>query len=224
MGHTLIKHLDSTKLNRKLFYLDAGAPDLPPITDKVSIAPGSEARDLPTGDKWILNTQFIWQKIPKEGGGGSGGGIPEPPNDGQDYVRAHGVWNPAAYAEAWVEAAIGDLDDLVTTDKTTLVAAINEAAQTGGGTPCPIGPDGPPGPAGPEGPEGPAGIPGPAGPEGPAGLTGPAGPAGPEGPEGIQGVQGLTGPQGDEGPAGVQGTPGPAGPPANINFRGEWQA
>lgn len=60
MGYRLIKHLESSQYNRKLFYLDRGAIDLPPIKDFTSIMPGSEARSLSTGEKWILNTQFKW--------------------------------------------------------------------------------------------------------------------------------------------------------------------
>lgn len=60
MGYKLIKHLESAGFNRKLFYLDHGAQDLPPIVNKTDILPGSEARDLRTGDKWILDTGYRW--------------------------------------------------------------------------------------------------------------------------------------------------------------------
>lgn len=60
MGYRLIKHLESAGYNRKLFYLDRGAQDLPPIVNKTDIQPGSEARNLLTGEKWILNTAYEW--------------------------------------------------------------------------------------------------------------------------------------------------------------------
>lgn len=63
MGFKFIKHLESTNYNRKLFYLDRGAIDLPPILDRADIQPGSEARSLLTGDKWVLNSEFKWMYI-----------------------------------------------------------------------------------------------------------------------------------------------------------------
>lgn len=77
MGYKHIKHLESVEYNRKLFYLDRGAIDLPPITDLNSIRPGSEARSLTTGEKWVLNTKYKWVWVGKgdcccSGGSGSG--------------------------------------------------------------------------------------------------------------------------------------------------------
>lgn len=66
MGYKLIKHLESANYNRKLFYLDHGAQDLPPIVNQTDIQPGSEARDLLTGEKWILNTEYKWIYIGTE--------------------------------------------------------------------------------------------------------------------------------------------------------------
>lgn len=77
MGYRHIKYLESVEHNRKLFYLDRGAIDLPPIIDFTSIAPGSEARSLTTGEKWVLNTKYKWVWIGTgdcccSGGSGSG--------------------------------------------------------------------------------------------------------------------------------------------------------
>lgn len=80
MGYQLVKHLESQQYNRKLFYLDQGAEDLPPITNFTDIQPGSEARSLSTGEKWILNTHYKWVYIKDSGCGccgsssGAGGG------------------------------------------------------------------------------------------------------------------------------------------------------
>lgn len=171
MGYTLIKKLDSANLNRCLYYLDNGAVDLPPIKDKTSIAPGSESRDLPTGDKWILNSEYIWQKVPNSGSGG-GGSMIEPPNDGRNYVREYGQWNPADYAETW---QVGNLDDLVTLNKDNLVNAINEAyAHTGA-----------------QGPKGDPGEDGKDGLDGEKGEKGDQGEVGPMGPQGIPGENAI---------------------------------
>ena len=117
-----------------------------------------------------------------------------------------------------IQSQIGDLADLTTEAKDTLVAAINEAARTGGsgggGTPADVkmkvsggyiqySTDGGAtwtnliamadliGPAGPAGPKGDTGESGPAGPKGDTGDTGPAGPAGQAG-IGIQSVEQTT--------------------------------
>lgn len=81
MGYQLVKHLESQQYNRKLFYLDQGAEDLPPIINFTDIQPGSESRSLTTGEKWILNTHFKWVYIKESGcgccggsGSGAGGG------------------------------------------------------------------------------------------------------------------------------------------------------
>lgn len=78
MGFKLVKHLEAVEYNRKLFYLDRGAADLPPITDTQTIRPGSEARSLATGEKWVLNTAFKWVWVGTgdcccTGGNGTGG-------------------------------------------------------------------------------------------------------------------------------------------------------
>ena len=86
MGHKLVKHLDAAGYNRKLFYLDRGAIDLPPIVNLTDIQPGSEARSLLTGEKWILNTHYKWIYIDENWcgccGGGSGGAVT--PGGGQN--------------------------------------------------------------------------------------------------------------------------------------------
>lgn len=111
-------------------------------------------------------------------------------------------------------AKMGSLDDLTTEAKNTLVAAINEAAQTGGG-----GGDGgylwrptvsaageiswersksttAPAAENIKGPKGDQGA------KGDTGAQGPTGPQGPAGPQGETGAKGETGPQGPAGPAG----------------------
>lgn len=95
MGYRHIKHLESVEYNRKLFYLDRGAIDLPPITDFTSIAPGSEARSLSTGEKWILNTQYKWVWVGAgdcccTGGNGSGGTNGSGSGDGDGDVPVPG--------------------------------------------------------------------------------------------------------------------------------------
>lgn len=87
MGYRHIKYLESVEHNRKLFYLDRGAIDLPPITDFISIAPGSEARSLTTGEKWVLNTKYKWVWVGTgdcccSGGSGSGNGGGQGDGDG----------------------------------------------------------------------------------------------------------------------------------------------
>lgn len=143
-------------------------------------------------------------------------------------------------------AKIGDMDELTTADKNTLVAAINEAAQSGGGSGgggLPAGgtpgqvltrtasgsawQDGTPGPVGPQGPEGKKGD------KGDTGAAGETGPTGPKGEQGIQGLIGNPGDKGERGPAGAHFTPsvtadgdlswsndGGLENPATINIRG----
>nr|CRY98077.1 hypothetical protein [uncultured prokaryote] len=60
MGYKFVKHLESANYNRKLFFLDRGAIDLPPIVNLTDIMPGSESRSLSTGEKWVLNTHYKW--------------------------------------------------------------------------------------------------------------------------------------------------------------------
>lgn len=124
-------------------------------------------------------------------------------------------------------AKIGNMDELTTADKNTLVAAINEAAQSGGGSGgggLPAGgtpgqvltrtangsawQDGTPGPVGPQGPEGKKGDKGDTGAAGETGPTGPKGEQGPTGPKGDPGDKGDTGPKGDTGATGERGPAG----------------
>lgn len=124
-------------------------------------------------------------------------------------------------------AKIGDMDELTTADKNTLVAAINEAAQSGGGSGgggLPAGgtpgqvltrtasgsawQDGTPGPVGPQGPEGKKGDKGDTGAAGETGPTGPKGEQGIQGPKGDPGDKGETGPKGDTGATGERGPAG----------------
>ena len=133
-----------------------------------------------------------------------------------------------------LESMIGNLDDLTTTAKNNLVAAINEAAKTGSGGAGSIdlrtadgyiqysndggatwenlialadlkGEKGEKGDTGATGPQGEPGE------RGPQGETGPAGPAGPTGPAGPEGPNGATGPAGPDGAPGKDGSPGKDG-------------
>lgn len=119
--------------------------------------------------------------------------------------------DPTLAVWAQILAKMGSLDDLTTEAKNTLVAAINEAAQTGGGggylwrptvsaageiswersksTTAPAA----------ESIKGPKGD---QGAKGDTGAQGPTGPQGPAGPRGETGAKGETGPQGPAGPAG----------------------
>lgn len=131
-------------------------------------------------------------------------------------------------------AKIGDMDELTTTDKDTLVAAINEAAQSGGGSGgggLPAG--GKPGQVLTRTANGSAwkdGAPGAKGDTGPyytpsvsaegviswsnnGGLTNPD-------PVSIRGPQGETGATGPQGPAGETGATGPQGPQGETGPQG----
>lgn len=148
-----------------------------------------------------------------------------------------------------LESMIGNLDDLTTTAKNNLVAAINEAAKTGSGGAGSIdlrtadgyiqysndggetwenlialadlkGEKGDTGAPGPQGVPGEQGPQGETGPQGPQGETGPAGPQGKTGPAGPQGETGPQGPQGKTGPAGQDGAPGKDGSPGKDGTDG----
>lgn len=107
---------------------------------------------------------------------------------------------------AQLQAMMGDLNNLTTTAKENLVAAINEAAKTGGGTAADVRMqvDGGYIQYSSDGGEnwnnliamedliGPAGPAGPAGPKGDKGDAGEAGPAGPAGADGKDGAPGYT--------------------------------
>ena len=131
-----------------------------------------------------------------------------------------------------IQSQIGDLSDLTTEAKDTLVAAINEAAQTGGGggsgedggyyapsvdnegnltwtaskTDMPAV-DG----ANIKGPKGDTGSQGPTGATGPKGDTGDTGATGAQGPQGPKGDTGATGPKGETGATGATGPKGEKG-------------
>lgn len=113
MGYKLVKHLESTQYNRKLFYLDTDESDLPPIVDKNSIQPGSECRSLISGDKWILNTKYEWVHVLD---GNLLHDVPFEPV-GQEYVRktaddGHGYWVPTHFVEQEeFDALLKDLND-----------------------------------------------------------------------------------------------------------------
>lgn len=136
-----------------------------------------------------------------------------------------------------LEGIIGDLNNLTTTAKENLVAAINEAAKTGSGGAGSIdlrtadgyiqystdggetwenlialadlkGEKGDTGAPGPQGETGPAGPQGETGPQGPQGKTGPAGPQGKTGPAGQDGAPGKDGSPGKDGADGAPGQDG----------------
>lgn len=135
---------------------------------------------------------------------------------------------------------IGDTAALKTTDKSSLVAAINEIYQAGGGgksvTDAQVNEDGDliitlsdgttinaghvVGADGAQGPEGPQGPPGAEGEQGPAGPKGDTGEQGPQGPKGDTGAQGLQGPKGDQGEQGTQGPQGPKGDTGDTGPQG----
>lgn len=134
---------------------------------------------------------------------------------------------------------IGDTAALKTTDKSSLVAAINEIYQAGGGksvTDAQVNEDGDliitlsdgttinagyvVGADGAQGPEGPQGPPGAEGEQGPAGPKGDTGEQGPQGPKGDTGAQGLQGPKGDQGEPGIQGPQGPKGDTGDTGPQG----
>lgn len=146
-----------------------------------------------------------------------------------------------------LESMIGNLDDLTTTAKNNLVAAINEAAKTGSGGAGSIdlrtvdgyiqysndggatwenlialaelkGEKGEKGDTGATGPQGEPGERGPQGETGPQGPQGETGPAGPEGPEGPKGATGPAGPDGAPGKDGSPGKDGADGAPGQDGF------
>ena len=154
---------------------------------------------------------------------------------------------PDAPSKVWfeaIQAQIGDLSKLTTKAKENLVAAINEAARTGGGSGGGTidmrvsggyiqyssdgvswedlialaelkGADGRDGAKGDKGEPGAQGIPG------ERGEPGTRGEQGPVGPQGKTGAQGLQGPKGDKGDPGVQGPRGEQGPAGERGPKGE---
>lgn len=155
-----------------------------------------------------------------------------------------GAEAPDAPSKAWfeaIQAQIGDLSKLTTKAKENLVAAINEAARTGGGSGGGTidmrvsggyiqysndgvtwenliavselkGEAGPQGIPGADGAQGPKGDPGPQGIPGEKGEAGPQGPRGETGPQGERGLKGDAGPQGVPGEKGADGAKGDTGP------------
>lgn len=141
-----------------------------------------------------------------------------------------------------IQAQIGDLSKLTTKAKDNLVAAINEAARSGGGSGGAgtidmrvadgyiqysndgvtwenliavselKGEAGPQGIPGADGAQGPKGDPGPQGIPGEKGEAGPQGPRGETGPQGERGLKGDAGPQGVPGEKGADGAKGDTGP------------
>lgn len=127
-----------------------------------------------------------------------------------------------------IQAQIGDISKLTTKAKDNLVAAINEAARTGGGSGggtidmrvsggyIQYSNDGVTwenliAVSELKGEAGPQGVPGEKGADGAKGDTGPQGERGPQGIPGAQGIPGETGPQGERGPQGPKGDKGDPG-------------
>lgn len=139
---------------------------------------------------------------------------------------------------------IGNLEDLQTTDKSSLVDAINEVYETGGGgsgknggyyvpsiddegnltwtasDPTMPDVDGA-NIKGPQGEQGQQGIQGEQGPKGDKGDKGDTGDTGPQGEPGPQGEQGIQGPPGEKGDTGDTGPQGPAGADGQDGAPGE---
>lgn len=126
---------------------------------------------------------------------------------------------------------IGDTAALKTTDKSSLVAAINEIYQAGGGgksvTDAQVNEDGDLIITLSDGTTinaghvvGADGVQGPEGPQGPPGTEGEQGPAGPKGDTGGQGPQGPKGDTGDTGPQGPAGADGVGLPTVTVEDNG----
>lgn len=163
-----------------------------------------------------------------------------------------GAEAPDAPSKAWfeaIQAQIGDLSKLTTKAKENLVAAINEAARTGGGSGGGTidmrvsggyiqysndgvtwenliavsdlkGEAGPQGIPGADGAQGPKGDPGPQGVPGEKGADGAKGETGPRGAAGERGPQGIPGETGPQGERGPQGPKGDKGDPGQKGETG----
>lgn len=69
MAYRLLAYMDGVEYNRKLFQIDGGEEDLPPIKNKTEIQPGSEAHSLRvTTGRWKLDTDYKWVFVPYPGG------------------------------------------------------------------------------------------------------------------------------------------------------------
>lgn len=164
----------------------------------------------------------------------------------QDFV-VHKRAKPAGYVYTptdqmtlrTIQRQIGDLADLATEAKDTLVAAINEAARTGGAGSMDLrvadgyiqySTDGGStwqnliAVADLKGAKGDKGDPGEKGDTGAQGVKGDAGATGPQGPKGDPGEKGdpgATGPAGPQGPAGVPGKDGAPGAQGEKGDKGD---
>lgn len=174
----------------------------------------------------------------------------------QDFI-VHKRAKPAGYVYTptgqmtlqTIQRQIGDLSDLTTAEKDTLVAAINEAAASGGAGSMDLrvadgyiqystdsgstwtnliamaelkGGKGDPGAKGDPGDKGDTGA---QGAKGDTGATGPAGPQGPKGPKGDPGKDGAPGKDGTDGKpgaAGADGAKGADGVTPHIGDNGNW--
>lgn len=167
----------------------------------------------------------------------------------QDFI-VHKRAKPAGYVYTptgqmtlqTIQRQIGDLSDLTTAEKDTLVAAINEAAASGGAGSMDLrvadgyiqystdsgstwtnliamaelkGGKGDPGAKGDPGDKGDTGA------QGAKGDTGATGPQGPKGDPGEKGDPSATGPAGPQGPKGPKGDPGKDGAPGKDGTDGK---
>lgn len=143
-----------------------------------------------------------------------------------------GAEAPDAPSKAWfeaIQAQIGDLSKLTTKAKENLVAAINEAARTGGGSGggtiemrvsggyIQYSSDGVTW----ENLIAVSDLKGEAGPQGIPGADGAQGPKGDPGPQGVPGEKGADGAKGETGPQGERGPQGPKGDKGDPGQKGE---
>lgn len=113
MAFRLLAYMDGVEYNRKLFQIDGGEEDLPPIKNKADIVPGSEAHSLSvTNGRWILNTEFIWTFVPYPGGyvDPASGAIADVPRNPTNtcYVRV----SDAMGVRSWEPLQIGTIQDV----------------------------------------------------------------------------------------------------------------
>lgn len=113
MAYRLLAYLDGIEYNRKLFQIDGGEEDLPPIRDKVEITPGSEAHSLKvTTGRWKLDSNYQWIFVPFPGGyvDPSSGAIADVPRNPTNtcYVRVSDEMG----VRSWEPIQIGSLAEM----------------------------------------------------------------------------------------------------------------
>lgn len=113
MAYRLLAYLDGVEYNRKLFQIDGGEDDLPPITNKVDISPGSEAHSLQvTTGRWKLDSDYQWIFVPFPGGYADpeSGAIADVPRNPKNtcYVRVSDEMG----IRSWEPIQIGTLQEV----------------------------------------------------------------------------------------------------------------